>query len=351
MSHRVCARSSVPREPGGVAARQNPMGSTHDRTTSAPIRRGIIGAATAAALAFSGCSGNDDAASDSRDATAEAPAEESEAFEFADDEIAAPEVDGDALPNTGGRAEAGFQVDLSDRDIITSVELTMSTSNVRSTADDVRRLAESNGAAVFSSEVSLGDDQPDGSVPGGGQIVIRVVPAQLDGLVSALDGAGTVTRLSQDSQDVTDQLVDLEIRIRQIETSIERLEILLDDAAELDDVFEIERELTSRVIELEQLRASERNTENLVSLATLTVQIEYRTPDAIDDIGTGDDGIADAFSDGWGAFVGAIFAIGYALAVSAPFLVTALTIVALVWFAVRRRGERVTGGGDTNPVE
>jgi hypothetical protein len=304
----------------------------------------------AAALAFTACSGNDDAATETQDAAvddsaaAEAPMEESEED--------AMEVAGDrAAPSTGGSAEAGFQVDLSDRDIITSVGLTMSTSDVRSTADDVRRLAETNGAAVFSSEVSIGDEQPDGSVPGGGQIVIRVVPAQLDGLVSALDGAGTITRLSQDSQDVTDQLTDLEIRIRQTETSIERLELLLDDAARLDDVFALERELTSRVIELERLRASERNTQNLVALATLTVQIEYRTPDAIEQIEQGDDGIADAFSDGWGAFVGAVFAVGYALAVSAPFLVSSLVVGLLVWFVIRRRSHRVSGAGDTNPAE
>lgn len=337
------------------------MGRTHDHTTSPSIGRRVITLAAAAAITFTACSGNDDSAAETvsvADDSGEAMDEamEQEAFDFAEDapadEQAQAEADGESTPASGGADDLGSQVDLSDRDIITSVGLTMSTSDVRSTADDVRRLAESNGAAVFSSDVSIGDEQSDGSVPGGGQIVIRVVPAQLDGLVSALDGAGTVTRLSQDSRDVTDQLVDLDIRIRQTETSIERLELLLDDAGELDDVFELERELTSRVIELEQLRASERNTENLVSLATLTVQIEYRTPDAIDEIETGDDGIGDAFSDGWGAFVGALFAIGYALAVSAPFLVTILALGAVAWF-VRLRINRRPGvtDADATPVE
>ncbi|MFK8025998.1 MAG: DUF4349 domain-containing protein [Ilumatobacter sp.] len=304
------------------------------------IRGGAL--VLAAVTALTACGGNDDSAS-TESAASDAPMEEAaaEAGEdaFGDDaEDAITFVDGRA--QTGGLDDIGAQIDLSDRDIITSVSLTISTADVRATSADVRRLAEDNGAAVFSSDVTIGDEQGDGSVPGGGQIVIRVVPAQLDDLVSALDGAGIVTRLSQDSQDVTERLVDIDIRIRQIESSIGRLETLLDQAGALDDVFELERELTNRVIELEQLRAWERNTENLVALATLTVEIEYRTPDAIDVIESGQDGIGDAFSDGWDAFVGFVFAIGYVLAISAPFLLAVAALGLMTGSITRRLARR-----------
>ncbi|MFK7917950.1 MAG: DUF4349 domain-containing protein, partial [Ilumatobacter sp.] len=178
-------------------------------------------------------------------------------------EVSSPEAVG---PATGGAASAGIPIDLSDRDIITSVSITMSTSDVRQTADDIRRITTVSGGAVFSSDVLIGDTETDGSVPGGGQIVIKIAPSDLDRLVTELDGIGVVSRLAQDSTDVTDQLVDLDIRIRQAEVGIARIEALLDEAVGLDAVFQIESELNDRQVELEQLRALERNTENLVAL-------------------------------------------------------------------------------------
>ncbi len=241
-----------------------------------------------------------------------------------------------AAPETGGAASAGLPIDDLGRDIIRSVGLSMSTSNVRNTVDSVREIAVRNGGAVFSSDVTIGDEADDGSVPGGGQIVVRIPPQDLDGFVRDLDGAGSVTRLSQDSQDVTEQLVDLDIRIRQAETGIERIEQLLEQATVLTDVFTIETELSNRQVELERLRAAERSTEDLVALATVTVQIDYRAPAESESGPTDDDGIADAFASGWNAFVGVIFALGFVLAVAAPFLLTGAVVLAIAWLIGRR---------------
>jgi hypothetical protein len=148
-----------------------------------------------------------------------------------------------------------------------------------------------------------------------------------------------VSRLAQDSQDVTDQLVDLDVRIRQAEASVERVELLLAEATELGEVFAIEKELTTRQITLEQLLATQRNTQDLVDLATLTVQVEYRTPDELEAIEQGD-GIGDGFSSGWDAFVASVFAIAYVLAIGAPFLLTATAIGGVAWALSRRRAHQ-----------
>ncbi len=245
-----------------------------------------------------------------------------------------------SAPQTGGVASSGLPVLMEGRSFITSVSLSMSTSDVRRTTDDIRRVTSAAGGAIFSSDVVIDDVADDGSVPGGGQMVIKIEPTGLDALVSDLDGVGTVTRLAQDARDVTDQLVDLDIRIRQAESGITRIEALLAEAVVLDDVFVIERELNDRQVELEQLRASERNTENLVDLATLTVQIDYRTPTDLEELSEPDNGIGDAFSSGWSAFVGAVFAIGYVLAVTAPFLLTALLVLAIAGLLGRRWNRR-----------
>lgn len=282
------------------------------------------------ALALTACASDDDSSADSS-ATDEAD----DSGAIAGGEDAPAETADAAVPETGGAASAGLPIDDLGREIITSVELTMSTSNVRKTTDDIRRLAQASGGAVYRSDVSVEDELVDGTVPGGGQIVIRIPPQDLDGLIEDLDGAGLVTRVSQDSEDVTEQLVDLDIRIRQAETGIERIEELLTQATALENVFAIETELSTRQVELERLRAAERSTEDLVALATVTVQVDYRTPAEIES-DPSDDGIVDAFASGWDAFVGVIFAFGFVLAVSAPFLLTATAVAALAWLLSRR---------------
>jgi Domain of unknown function (DUF4349) len=321
------------------------MGSNHTTGTAGPVtsttsigkrrrhRRRFAAALGLAALAISACGGSDHAATS-------APSVDDGARSGEDaggDQIATES--GETAPETGGAASAGMPINDFGRDIITNVGLTMSTTDVGQTADDVRRLATANGGAVFSSDITIDDEETDDSVPGGGVIVVRIPPESLDRLVTELDGLGVVSRLSQDSQDVTDQLVDLEVRIRQAEASVERVELLLAEATELGQVFAIETELTTRQVTLEQLRATERNTEDLVALSTLTVQVEYRTPEQLDAIDNGD-GIGDGFASGWNAFVGGVFALGYVLAVGAPFLLTALVLAGVAWMLGRRWARR-----------
>lgn len=284
-----------------------------------------------AAVGMAAC-GSDDSTDSAADVS-EAPVEAIAGGEFEEDAT-------ESAPQSGGVASSGLPVALDDRQLITTVGLTMSTSDVRQASADIRRIAASSGGVVFSSDVILDDVRQDGSVPGGGQIVIKVPPADLDGLVAELDGVGVVTQLAQNAEDVTDQLVDLDIRIRQAEAGITRIEALLEEATALDDVFAIENELNERQVDLERLRAAERNIDNLVALATLTVQIDYRSPEVLQDLAETDNGIGDAFADGWNAFVGTVFAIAYVLAVTAPFLLTGLLVLMITWLLGRRWNRR-----------
>jgi hypothetical protein len=310
-------------------------GRSGDRAGRHRRRRRAAAVVGAAAFVLAACSGADDSdtsATEDQTANSTPPAAEMEAGGEDTADVATPE--------TGGVASAGLPINDFGRDIITSVGLTISTPDVGQTIDDIRPIVTNNGGAIFSSDVTIGDERDDGSVPGGGQIVVRVPPQDLDRLVTDLDGVATVSRVSQDSEDVTEQLVDLDIRIRQAETGIERIEELLGAATELGDVFAIETELTNRQVALERLRAAQRNTEDLVALATLTIDIEYRTPEQLAVAEEPGDGIGDAFADGWGAFVGAVFAVGYVLAISAPFLLTLVVVVALAWMVGKRLNRR-----------
>jgi hypothetical protein len=89
---------------------------------------------------------------------------------------------------------------------------------------------------------------------------------------------------------------------------------------------------------LEQLLASQRNLDNRVERSTLTIQLQCEAP--LTEVATTEDdpadGIADAWRSGWDAFVGALFAIGLVIAVTAPFVISGAVVLGVVWLATRR---------------
>jgi hypothetical protein len=216
----------------------------------------------------------------------------------------------------------------------------VATSDIRAAVADTLAAAQRNGASVFTADVNIGDERDDGSIDGSGYFVVKVAPADLEPLITDL--GATVGRLSgrtQDTTDVTDQLVDLDIRIGVERDVIARFQNLLLDATEFQDIVEIERVISERTIALEQLLASQRNLDNRVDRSTLTIQLQYESPVA--EIVAADDdsieSISDAWRAGWDVFVGALFAIGFVLAVAAPFILTAALVLGVIWLASRRR--------------
>ena len=224
--------------------------------------------------------------------------------------------------------------------LATTAGVVVATPDIRTAVDDTLVAVQRNGASVFTADVNIGDELDDGGVDGSGYFVVKVPPAGLEALISDL--GATVGRLSgrtQDTTDVTDQLVDLEIRIGVERQVIGRFQDLLADATQFQDIVEIERVIAERTVVLEQLLASQRNLDNRVELSTLTIQLRYEAPTVAAAAAEDDsiEGIADAWRAGWDVFVGALFAIGFVVAVAAPFLVTALVALGLIWLTSRRR--------------
>jgi hypothetical protein len=301
-------------------------------------------------LGVSACSSADDAGS-----TAELDAPAVVAIE--------PPRDGDDLRSTSEPADALGESQIEPplgapvptvQALATTAGVTVATSDIRTAVADTLAAVQRNGASVFTADVDIGNERDDGSVDGSGYFVVKVPPADLEALITDL--GATVGRLSgrtQDTTDVTDQLVDLDIRIGVERDVIARFQDLLLDATEFQDIVEIERVISERTIALEQLLASQRTLDNRVDRSTLTIQLRYEVP--VTDVAPEEDdsieNIGDAWRAGWDVFVGALFAVGFVLAVAAPFMATAALVLGAVWLAARRRARRRLPESRTLPAE
>lgn len=220
------------------------------------------------------------------------------------------------------------------RDVIVELRVQMESDDIARTVASITAATVNVGGGVASSDVSYGTRNADGEPNRDGHavLVLKVPPAEVGNVIAHLDGTGRVLAMNQTAQDVTEQLVDLDVRIANKRESVESVREMMGSTTDLAQLVTLEAELTWRRTELEQLEAQQRNLADRVARSTITVEIR---PDAAP--GADDGSIGDAFGQGWNAFRDVVFATVIVLATLAPFLVTALVIAALVRIVTRPR--------------
>lgn len=271
----------------------------------------------------------------SHDAATSRPAAEARDVAAPFDDAADAGVDdADAPADVVGSSTAGsgFDIGTVGREVAIEMRVTMRSDDIRATVAGITSAASTRGGGVASSEIEFGT----ASRPGWATLVIKVPPRGIDAVLERLDQLGEVIAVGQDALDVTDQLVDLEVRIRNATQSVDRVRALLADASDLREVIDLESELTRRQTDLERLLATQRSLQERVALATITIDV-LADDVAVEPVDDPDPGLLDGLRTGWEGFVGVLFALVYGAAVLAPVLVLTTAAVVIAWMATRRR--------------
>jgi hypothetical protein len=269
----------------------------------------------AAALALTGCSGagGTDSGGSAADDKAAARSEAQGAAQGAEKDA--------------GGAKATRAPKLTSS-IIRTASLTVQVKDVPKALDEARTTAETAGGYVGNETTTR-----DGKGRERTRVVLRVPVDHYDDVLADLQGAGKLLDRTAKAEDVTDQVVDVESRIKSQRASVARVRELMDQATRLSDVVELEGELSTREADLESLLAQQASLKDRTSLATITLSLS-ETPvktAAKDD----DPGFLDALAGGWGAFVTMLRWLAVALGAVLPFAAVAALIV-LAWLRLVR---------------
>jgi Domain of unknown function (DUF4349) len=244
---------------------------------------------------------------------------------------------------------------LDTRDIIRTADMTVRVKDLDRALRAARNAATNAGGYVSDEQTTrretdpgeegTGEDYDDGTVPeeyDETTIVLRVPTDRYEEVVEDLEGTGRLVERDAKAQDVTDQVVDVESRVRSQRASVDRVRKLMDRATSLADVVSLESELSRREADLESLLAQQASLKDSTSLATITLTLtEPPTPVAKTDKDD-DPGIGDALSGGWDAFVMVLRWIVVVLAAVLPFAaVVALALLAWAKLLRPRRRTRV----------
>ena len=174
-----------------------------------------------------------------------------------------------------------------------------------------------------------------------GTVTYRVPADEYESFLATVNETGTVVSSQQRTEDVTDQVVDLEARLRTLRAQRDRLRELYQQANDTEEVLAVERRLSEVQTEIERAEARKASLERQVALSTVTVEIREPRPGAPPEGAWYDTPLVEAFLASVNGVVVTVRALAVAGAYAAPYLLAfGLPPVAGVALAWRKWGGR-----------
>lgn len=203
--------------------------------------------------------------------------------------------------------------------------------------DDAARglmdIAERAGGFMASSSYTDSGGTPRGA------FVLRVPASAFGDVIRQVERLGKVQRRQVSGQDVTEEFVDLEARVRNLERHEARLLSLVERATKIADLMALEGEIARVRGEIERLTGRLRYLNDRVELATIQVEVTQKPKKASGgfwDLEQALERVKAAFLKTIRQMIAALEAV---VALGAALLPLAL-VVALAWWLVRRAARR-----------
>jgi hypothetical protein len=150
--------------------------------------------------------------------------------------------------------------------LLRSAQLTLAVYEVEKKMDAVQAVATELGGYL--------------ALRGDRELTVRVPRERFDEALRRIEGVGDVLHRSVAAEDVTDQFVDLELRLKNALAVRARLEKLVESAS-VKDAVEIHKELAKITEEVERLEGKLKLLRDRIAFSTITVTFERTEPQRV----------------------------------------------------------------------
>lgn len=165
------------------------------------------------------------------------------------------------------------------RKIIRNAEFTLESDAPAEGQRRIAAIAEARGGFVVTSEAKQSDSDSGSRVNVTVTVVVRVPSTEFGATIEEIRGVGTRVRQEKiTGQDVTEEYVDLEARIRTQRALEAQFFEIMKQARKVTDALEVQRQLAEVRTEIERLEGRRRFLENQSSLSTITVTLAPSAP-------------------------------------------------------------------------
>lgn len=169
-------------------------------------------------------------------------------------------------PERGGTKE--FSLEIPSRMIIKTGWLNLVVKDVLEAIGKISKFVEENGGWVVSSNVSELEKIPSGS------ITVRVPAEKFNEAMNFFKNLATrVSNERIQAQDITEEYVDLEARLKNLKATEDQLLELMKRTGTISEILEVQRELTNIREQIEQIKGRIQYLEQSVKMSSITVNL------------------------------------------------------------------------------
>ncbi len=160
------------------------------------------------------------------------------------------------------------------RKIIKSGEISLETKEFDKTVDAIISKTNFIGGYVESSNVTgRGVNQKGDLLNRRARFSLRVPDREFEDFILDINTIGSVTNSITRGNDITSQYFDTEARVKTLSIQEERLLEILQKAEKVEDIIQLEKELSRIRYEIESLTGTLKKWDNLVNYSTLEVSV------------------------------------------------------------------------------
>lgn len=259
-----------------------------------------------------------------------------------------PQADILLAPAPGAGPDAST-IPAEDRMIVRRVEMRLGVDAVEPAVESLRAAAKEHDGTIIDLNVSTDEGLPiyrqsevtamDGA-PISGYLTIRVPAGNLDAFITTISGIGAVLRQEETQSDVTQEHLDLDARLKNLQASEVQLRDFLAKAKNVTEMLAVEKELSRIRGEIESMRAQIAYLERQAAHSVVTIELTGPKPIVRP---TGEDwGFVEALTESVRAFVRTVNTLIVLFGALAPGIILALfVILPLRLYLNRRRAMKI----------
>jgi hypothetical protein len=216
---------------------------------------------------------------------------------------------------------------VTDRSVVTTGSVRLTVTDPIAVAQDAVTIVEQAGGRVDSRTENPETENRTASA----SLTLRIPAGDLDRTLDELRALGTVSNVTLNASDVTQQSADVNARVAALTTSVDRLLALMTEATNTADLIAIEGELSTRQADLESMTSQRDYLADQVEYSTITLELDAKSTTAP---GTPDNFWTGAVA-GWETlvtvFAAALVGLGFAM----PWLLIVAGVIGIV-FLIKR---------------
>ena len=179
---------------------------------------------------------------------------------------------------SGGDAGAPGEVNaVQERAIIRTGTVRLEVENATTTRETLQTRARELGGYTAGSELTR--HRRNNATWKEGYLVVRVPSENFSAMLDGASAQGVVRSENTETEDVTDQLVDLNARLENLRAERDQLRRIYNRSNSTEDVLAVQERLSDVQGEIERLEAQKRSLEDRVAYSTLRIELREPQPE------------------------------------------------------------------------